>query len=96
LSGGHGVISVTANVAPRLMSEMIAAAVAGDRNRAETINDQLAALHVDLFVESNPIPVKWAVHEMGFIQRGIRLPLTRLSDECEETVRAAMQSASVL
>jgi 4-hydroxy-tetrahydrodipicolinate synthase len=96
LQGGHGVISVTANVAPRLMSEMIAAAVHGDRHQAETINQQLMALHVDLFVESNPIPVKWAVHEMGLIPEGIRLPLTKLSDEFKETVRIAMQSAAVL
>lgn len=95
LHGGHGVISVTANVAPRLMSEMIAAAVAGDQLRAESINDQLAALHSDLFVESNPIPVKWAVHEMGLMPNGIRLPLTTLSADFEETVRAAMHSASV-
>jgi 4-hydroxy-tetrahydrodipicolinate synthase len=78
------------------MSEMIAAAVHGDRHQAETINQQLMALHVDLFVESNPIPVKWAVHEMGLIPEGIRLPLTKLSDEFKETVRIAMQSAAVL
>ena len=95
LYGGDGVISVTANVAPRLMAEMIAAATVGDRNRAETINEQLADLHVQLFVESNPIPVKWAVHEMGLIPAGIRLPLTKLSAGLEKTVREAMQSAFV-
>ncbi len=95
LCGGHGVISVTANVAPRLMSEMIGAATVGDRRRAESINEQLAALHSDLFVEANPIPVKWALHEMGLIPAGIRLPLTRLSPDLESTVRNAMQSASV-
>jgi len=95
LYGGHGVISVTANVAPRLMSEMIAAAMVGDRSRAETMNGQLADLHVQLFVESNPIPVKWAVHEMGLIPAGIRLPLTKLSACLEKTVREAMQSAFV-
>ncbi len=95
LFGGNGVISVTANVAPRLMSEMISAATVGDKGRAEQINQQLVALHTDLFVESNPIPVKWAVHEMGLIPAGIRLPLTRLSAVNEKTIRDAMQSASI-
>ena len=96
LRGGNGVISVTANVAPRLMSEMVAAALAGKREDAELIDAKLAALHRDLFVESNPIPVKWAVCELGLIKRGIRLPLTWLSDGCHETVRAAMVQAQVL
>lgn len=95
LYGGNGVISVTANVAPRLMAEMTAAAMVGDRSRAEAINDQLAALHTALFVESNPIPVKWAVHEMGLIHSGIRLPLTKLSTGLEQKVHEAMQIASV-
>lgn len=95
LRGGHGVISVTTNVAPKLMHEMVAAARAGDRAKAEAIDAKLAGLHKDLFIESNPIPVKWAVHEMGFIKTGIRLPLTWLSDTCRESVRAAMRQAEV-
>jgi 4-hydroxy-tetrahydrodipicolinate synthase len=95
LRGGHGVISVTANVAPKLMREMVAAARAGDRAKAEAIDVKLAGLHKDLFIESNPIPVKWAVHEMGFVKTGIRLPLTWLSDACHESVRAAMRQAEV-
>ena len=96
LRGGHGVISVTANVAPALMHRLCAAARGGDRETAEAIDRQLAALHRDLFIESNPIPVKWAVHEMGLIPAGIRLPLTWLSEGCRDTVRAAMRQASVL
>lgn len=96
LSGGHGVISVTANVAPRLMHTMIAAALAGDRLQAEAIDAKLAGLHKDLFIESNPIPVKWAVHAMGLSKQGIRLPLTWLSDSCHAAVRAAMVQAEVL
>ncbi len=96
LAGGHGVISVTANVAPRLMHEMCAAARSGDRAAAQAIDAQLAALHRDLFIESNPIPVKWAVHEMGFIQPGIRLPLTWLAEEFHNTVRNAMRQAGVI
>ncbi len=95
LQGGHGVISVTANVAPRLMHEMVAAATAGDRSQAELVDARLTGLHTDLFIESNPIPVKWAVHEMGLMPAGIRLPLTRLDHDFEETVRTAMHSADV-
>lgn len=95
LRGGKGVISVTANVAPRLMHEMVAAAMAGDRDRAEAIDAQLTGLHRDLFIESNPIPAKWAVSDMGLMGQGIRLPLTWLSaDKCER-VRAAMRQAGV-
>lgn len=96
LRGGDGVISVTANVAPRLMQAMCEAALAGDRERAESIDAQLAALHRDLFVQSNPIPVKWAVAEMGLCQAGIRLPLTWLTEECEPCVRQAMVQAGLL
>lgn len=96
LLGGHGVISVTANVAPRLMHELCAAARLGDRIRVKGIDDRLALLHQDLFVESNPIPVKWALAEMGLIQRGIRLPLTWLSEGCEGRVRAALGAAGVI
>jgi 4-hydroxy-tetrahydrodipicolinate synthase len=96
LCGGKGVISVTANVAPRLMHEMCTAALAGDREQAEAIDRRLEALHRDLFVESNPIPVKWALHEMGLISPGIRLPLTVLSERHHETVRQALRQAGAL
>ncbi len=96
LHGGDGVISVTANVAPRLMQAMCEAALAGDRERAESIDAQLAALHRDLFVQSNPIPVKWAIAEMGLCHPGIRLPLTWLTEECEPRVRQAMVQAGLL
>lgn len=96
LIGGDGVISVTANLAPRLMHEMCDAALAGDRERAESINRRLDALHHDLFVQSNPIPVKWGAAEMGLCSRGIRLPLTWLTEEHRATVRAAMQQAGIL
>jgi dihydrodipicolinate synthase (EC 4.2.1.52) len=96
LRGGDGVISVTANVAPRLMQAMCEAALTGERERAEAINAQLAALHRDLFVQSNPIPVKWAVAELGLCERGIRLPLTWLTDDCVPCVRQAMIQAGLL
>ena len=96
LLGGRGVISVTANVAPGLMHEMAAAALAGDRDKAQAIDTRLAALHKDLFVESNPIPVKWALSEMGMIPPGIRLPLTPLAEEYHDRVRAALRQAGVL
>lgn len=96
LQGGNGVISVSNNVAPKAMSEMCAAALAGDRQAAEAINKPLLALHNDLFVEANPIPVKWALMEMGKIPRGIRLPLTLLSEQYHETIRAAMRQAGVI
>lgn len=96
LLGGHGVISVTANVAPRLMHEMCAAAMAGDRAKAGAIDAKLAGLHRELFIESNPIPVKWAVHEMGWIGTGIRLPLTWLSEDCRDAVRNAMHQAGIV
>ncbi|QVL48793.1 MAG: 4-hydroxy-tetrahydrodipicolinate synthase [Thiocapsa sp.] len=96
LMGGDGVISVTSNLAPRLMQDMCEAALAGDREHAESINRRLDALHHDLFVQSNPIPVKWAAAEMGLCSKGIRLPLTWLSDEHHARVRAAMEQAGVL
>jgi 4-hydroxy-tetrahydrodipicolinate synthase len=96
LLGGDGVISVTANVAPRTMREMCDAALAGDRERAEGLNERLTALHRDLFVQSNPIPVKWAAAELGLCGHGIRLPLTWLSDEHQPRVRAAMEQAGIL
>ncbi|MBS1222254.1 MAG: dihydrodipicolinate synthase [Proteobacteria bacterium] len=96
LTGAKGVISVTANVAPRLMHEMATAALAGNRAQAEAINSRLAGLHKALFVESNPIPVKWAVQQLGLIPPGIRLPLTPLSESCQPAVREAMQQAGVI
>jgi len=95
LLGGHGTISVTANVAPRAMHEMCAAALEGDARKAREINARLVGLHRDLFCEANPIPVKWAVEQMGLVGPGIRLPLTRLSDGQQERVRQAMRRAGV-
>lgn len=80
LLGGHGVISVTANIAPKLMHEMCVAALKGDAMTARTINAKLFQLHQTLFVEANPIPTKWLLQHMGFIQSGIRLPLVPLSE----------------
>ncbi len=91
--GGHGVISVTANVAPRLMSEMCAAALAGEFAKARRINNQLLSLHFKLFVEPNPIPVKWALLKAGRIQGGIRLPLVQLSRQNQAIVRSALDEA---
>jgi 4-hydroxy-tetrahydrodipicolinate synthase len=95
LLGGNGVISVTANAAPRLMHEMCAAALAGDIVRAREINNRLLGLHRSLFCEANPIPVKWAVQQMGLIKGGIRLPLTPLSEGFFSQVREAMQQAGI-
>jgi 4-hydroxy-tetrahydrodipicolinate synthase len=95
LLGGHGTISVTANVAPRLMHEMCVAALAGDAVRAREINHRLFGLHRNLFVEANPIPVKWAVARMGLMEDGIRLPLTPLSPDCHERVREGMRQAGI-
>jgi len=96
LQGGDGNISVTANVAPRQMSELCAAALNGDASTAHQINTRLMPLHRALFVESNPIPVKWAVAEMGMMETGIRLPLTVLSDQYHATVREALQHAGII
>ncbi|MCX8146713.1 MAG: 4-hydroxy-tetrahydrodipicolinate synthase [Azovibrio sp.] len=95
LLGFHGTISVTANVAPRLMHEMCAAAAAGDARRARDLHFRLLGLHRDLFCEANPIPVKWAVRQMGLIPPGIRLPLTPLSAAGQEKVAAAMRQAGI-
>lgn len=95
LRGGKGVISVTSNVAPKQMHDMIAAALAGDAEEARRINRDLEALHRDLFLESNPIPVKWALHEMGLIESGIRLPLTPLSERFHAPLRDAMRAAGI-
>ena len=95
-AGADGVISVTANVAPRAMSEMVAAALGGDRAAAERLDEPLGALHRELFVEANPIPVKWALEQMGLIGPGIRLPLTPLAPEYHARVRAAARAVGVL
>jgi len=96
LAGAKGDISVTANVAPRAMHDMCAAALAGDRALAESINNRLIPLHKNLFLEANPIPVKWALKEMGLIGEGIRLPLTPLAEQHRATLREAMRAAGVL
>ena len=95
LLGGQGTISVTANVAPRLMHEMCSAALAGNLAKAREINSRLLGLHRHLFVEANPIPVKWAVSRMGLMEEGIRLPLTPLSSEHRERVLQAMREAGI-
>jgi 4-hydroxy-tetrahydrodipicolinate synthase len=96
LAGGQGVISVTTNVAPRDMADMINAALAGDGEKAAEVDARLAGLHRDLFLEANPIPVKWALAEMGRIDKGIRLPLTWFSDIHHDVLRASMKLAGLL
>jgi len=96
LQGAKWDSSVTANVAPRAMDEMCAAALAGDRVRAQQIDLRLRVLHEDLFIESSPIPVKWALHEMGLIPPGLRLPLTPLSPRYHQRVRDALRAAGVM
>jgi len=96
LLGGHGVISVTANVAPKAMSQMCAAALRGDIAGARAINDRLMALHTKLFVEANPIPVKWAMAEMGLCGGALRLPLSPLAPQFHDTVRNALREAGCL
>ena len=96
LCGGHGNISVTANVAPRLMHELCVAAIAGDRRRAMDIQFQLLPVHKNLFVEANPIPVKWAMQRMGLCGGDLRLPLTPLSGSCHSVVESALQSTGLI
>ena len=93
LAGGHGVISVTANVAPAAMREMCDLALRGDAQGARAVDARLRDLHAALFLESNPIPVKWALHDMGLIPSGIRLPLIPLSEALRGRVREARRSA---
>ncbi len=93
--GGHGTISVTANVAPRAMHALCVAAAAGDMRTLRATNAPLTGLHRDLFCEANPIPVKWAVARMGLVGDGIRLPLTQLSESCHERVLNAMRKAGI-
>src|SRR3954449_5193503 len=95
LCGGHGVISVTANVAPKLMHQMCAAALVGDVKKARELNNRLLPLHQRLFVEANPIPVKWALAQMGMIEYGLRLPLSPLAEKFHETVREALHEAGI-
>lgn len=96
LLGGKGNISVTANVAPRQIHELCQAALAGDADTARRINESLMTLHKMMFIESNPIPVKWALHEMGLIGDGLRLPLTPLSARCHEPVREALRQCGLV
>ena len=95
LLGGHGVISVTANVAAKAMHDMCAAALSGNIAKAREINDRLLGLHQHLFCEANPIPVKWAAQQMGLVKGGIRLPLTPLSPAFHDRVRNAMRQAGI-
>ena len=95
LMGGHGVISVTANVAPKLMHQMCAAALVGDVKKAREINLRLLPLHQRLFVEANPTPVKWALAQMGLIEDGLRLPMVTLSERFHETLREALHEAGI-
>ncbi len=95
LNGARGTISVTANVAPDQMAEVCQVALAGDADRANDLNSKLMGLHKGLFVESNPIPVKWALHQMGKIGKGIRLPLTELSGQYHDIVRDALAQAGI-
>lgn len=94
--GGKGTISVTANVAPKLMHEMCTAAVSGDTERARQLNDKLNPLHESMFIESNPIPAKWGVSQQGLIENCLRLPLVPLTEEAQHSVRAAMIGTGVL
>lgn len=96
LLGAKGNISVTANVAPKAMSDLCAAAIGGDRERAEAINAPLMGLHKNLFLEANPIPVKWALYKMGLIEEGIRLPLTPFSEQYHQPLMDALEQAGLL
>lgn len=95
LEGGHGVISVTANVAPAMMHDMCSQATGGDRGEAEALDARLSSLHAALFSQTNPIPVKWALAEMDLIGDGIRLPLVPLDEQFHETVREALRVVDV-
>ncbi len=93
--GGHGVVTVSGNVAPRKVSDMCHAIASGELEKATGIDESLQPLNTALFVESNPIPVKWALHEMGLISSAIRLPLTVYADEFHEQMKDAMKSAGI-
>ena len=96
LAGAKGDISVTANVAPRDMHDMCVAAINGERSKAQEINDRLMVLHRGLFVEANPMPVKWALHQMGMIPQGLRLPLTPLAETHYSVVSNALKNAGII
>ncbi len=96
LAGGKGVISVSANVVPAAMHDMCAAALGGDREAAEVFDSRLQPVHKAMFLESNPIPVKWALHDLGYIEAGIRLPLTPLASMHRNAVRSALRSAEAI
>ena len=95
LCGGHGVISVTANVAPKVMHQMCAAALVGDVKKARELNNRVLPLHQRLFLETNPSPVKWALAEMGLIENGMRLPMVPLSEKFHQPVREALHAAGI-
>ena len=95
LCGGHGVISVTANVAPKVMHQMCAAALVGDVKKARELNNRVLPLHQRLFLETNPSPVKWALAEMGMIENGMRLPMVPLSEKFHQPVREALHAAGI-
>ncbi len=95
LAGGQGTISVTANVVPSKMSEMCQAALDGDEVKARAINESIDGLHQTLFLEANPIPVKWALHKMGYVSEGIRLPMTVLAEKFRPKLAEAMKLAGV-
>ncbi|HEY7776284.1 MAG TPA: 4-hydroxy-tetrahydrodipicolinate synthase [Kineobactrum sp.] len=95
LGGGHGNISVTANIAPRQLAQLCQFALAGDRREASSINDRLSGLNRALFLEANPIPVKWAMQQRGLIESGIRLPLTPLDERYHAQVLAALEAAGI-
>jgi dihydrodipicolinate synthase/N-acetylneuraminate lyase len=94
--GGRGYISVTANIAPQQMAELCRLGLSGDQSAVDTLQATLMPLHNALFAESNPIPVKWAMHQMGLIPSGIRLPLTPLSESCQPALLAAMTALGLL
>ena len=96
LQGANGIISVTNNIAPKQMAELCVASIKGDREAAEAINNKLDIMHNKLFLEANPIPVKWALFEMGHIGKGIRLPLTPLSEQYRAELSDALKQAELI
>jgi len=96
LAGGHGGISVTANVAPKQLHDVYVAALSGDSKKAHELDAPLQSVHRDIFIESNPIPVKWAVAKMGLMGQTIRLPLTQLSESCQPAVQKALEEAGIV
>jgi 4-hydroxy-tetrahydrodipicolinate synthase len=96
LAGGHGVVSVTSNIMPAAMALMCKAAIAGEADQAQELDAPLSGLHRDLFIESNPIPVKWALQRMGMIEGGLRLPLVGLAAENQAAVEAALRQAGCI